>query len=184
MTEIQDDVSVQDSYEAYTISHVDMDVVRDTWLSWYNKERATLGLHAYVYDSQLDATALEWSQISKSRGYMDHRREVGDAYYDYWKINDWFIARGIQAKNVYRVTHSENIGWGTYRCSDTDCTQELIDAIRSTFDFYMGEKYQEYQPHYTSMTNAYFYSIGLGIVIDESTNRYYLTVHHVTEIIE
>ena len=81
------------------------------------------------------------------------------------------------------VTYSENIGYGPFNCSESDCTDELIANIRSTFDFYMSEKDQSYRPHYNSVMNAYFKEIGLGITIDESQNRYYLTVHYGTELL-
>ena len=163
-------------------SNIDMAKVRITWLSWYNGVRAQAGLTAYRYNEQLTRSAIAWSEQSEIKGYMDHKRNLGDSYYDYWKITDWFKNLGLEFKNVYRVTFTENIGWGPYRCSKSDCTDDLISAIRTTFDFYMAEKDKSYKPHYESVMNKYFKEIGLGIAIDEKAGKYYLTVHYGTEI--
>lgn len=91
------------------VENVDIAKVRGAWLSWNNDLRAEYNLDPYTYDKRLDATALEWSQISADRGYIDHRRNPGDSYYNYPIINQWFLDRGLDFKNVYRVTHTENI---------------------------------------------------------------------------
>ncbi len=164
-------------------SSIDMAKVRAAWLGWYNDVRAADGLYAYKYNEQLDRSAIVWSEASEAKGMMDHKRSPGDAYYDYNKITAWFADLGLVFKNVNRVTHTENIGWGMYKCSKSDCTDDLIKSIRSTFDFYMAEKDQSYKPHYNSVMNAYFKEIGLGIAIDQATGKYYLTTHYGTEII-
>lgn len=163
-------------------NNIDMDVVRDTWMQWYNDARAAEGLFAYRYNSQLNRTATNWSEVAKNRGYMDHKRPGTTAYYDYWAITDWFKNLGLEFKNIYRVTHTENIGWGPYNCNSSDCTQALLDSMRYSFDAYMAEKDQEYKAHYESVMNAYFTEIGLGVSIDESAKKMYLTVHYGTEI--
>jgi len=163
-------------------SNIDIARVRSTWLGWYNGVRAKAGLTAYKYNEQLNRSAIAWSEQSKIKGYMDHKRNPGDSYYDYYKIAAWFKDLGLEFRNVYRVTFTENIGWGPYKCSKTDCTDDLISAIRYTFDFYMAEKDKSYKPHYESVMNKYFNEIGLGIAIDEKAGKYYLTVHYGTEI--
>lgn len=173
-------LSSQTSNTSQTLENVDMAKVRGAWLSWNNDLRAEYNLDPYTYDTRLDVTALEWSQISADRGYIDHKRNPGDSYYNYPIINQWFLDRGLDFKNVYRVTHTENIWRGPYRCTQSDCTQKLIDAIRSTFDFYLSEKNRKYKPHRNSLINKYFKIIGLGIVVQDG--KYYLTVHYGTEI--
>lgn len=165
-------------------STIDMDRGRATWLGWYNDVRVAAGLHSYTNNDQLARTAFVWSENAEQRGYMDHRRDPGDVYYDYWKITDWFKNLGLEFKNVYRVTHSENISWGVYNCGaqQADCTDQLIDAIRPTFDLYMSEKDKAYKPHYSSVMNQYFNEIGLGLAVEASSNKFYLTVHYGTEI--
>lgn len=163
-------------------SNIDPDRIRQTWLSWMNAERATLGLHPYTYNDQLTRTATNWSNVSAARGYMDHKRPGTTAYYDYNAITSWYRDLGLEFANVNRVTHSENIGWDVYRCSATeaDCTDHAISKLRNVFDFYMREKGQAYSAHYDSMTNRYFNEIGLGIAIDGG--KIYYTTHYGTEI--
>ncbi|HMT27237.1 MAG TPA: CAP domain-containing protein [Candidatus Absconditabacterales bacterium] len=170
------------NYTATSIKNVDMNTVRQARLGWFNTERKLVGVPAYSYNARLDATALERSDYSKKNGTITHERNAGDGYYNYPVINQRFLDRGINPKNISRVTHSENIGRGVYKCSKADCTQNLITAIKSTFDFYMSEKGKSFRPHYNSMVNKYFGIIGLGISIDEAKGKYYLTVHYSTEL--
>lgn len=162
-------------------SNIDMNFVRATWLGWYNSARADLGLHAYTYNNYLNYSATTWSEYSLVVGVMSHKRPGQTAYYDYNMITQWFADLGITFKNVYRVTYSENIGRGYFSCNKTDCTQDFINAIRPTFDFYMAEKGKDYTAHYDSVMNAYFYEIGIGFAVDSSGNLY-TTVHYGTEL--
>lgn len=168
--------------EQRAIAGVDMDRVRETWLGWLNDARASQGLPAYTYNHHLHRTAATWSNFSADRLEMSHKRIGQTEYYDYPMITQWFADLGLEFENIYRVTYSENIGRGPFTCSEDDCTDELIDAIRDTFDFYMAEEDDEYQPHYTSVMNNYFTEIGLGIAIGTDSN-YYLTTHYGTKII-
>jgi len=166
--------------EEPSIANVDMDVVKSTWLAWYNEEREKELLDPYTYNPQLHSTASVWSQYSAAQGMIDHKRPGQSDYYDYELIKRWFSDLGIEFANVNTRTFTENIGTGLYLCSDDDCTQELIDAIRTTFDFYMSEKYESYQPHYTSVMNPYFTEIGMSIAL--KGNDYYITTHYGTSI--
>jgi hypothetical protein len=165
----------------YSIPWVDMSRVRLTWLTWYNEVRSDLNLNPYSYHPKLDITALEWSELSKRQWFITHRRNPSDSYYDYWKINSWFEEHWIKAKNVNRVTHTENIGYGYYSCSKSDCTDELIKSIKNTFLFFMSEKGKSYDAHYKSIIKKEFKYMWLGIAIDPSAKRYYLTVHYITD---
>lgn len=169
--------------DAFLPDNIDMSQVRSSWLSWNNEVRKQEGLHEYLYNNQLNRSAYVWSDFSKQRGQISHKRIGQTEYYDYNMITAWFANLGLKFQNVYRVTHTENIGAGPYRCDNTDCTQELINSIRSTFDHYMGEKNKEYRPHYNSVMNGYFNEIGLGISIDKENKKYYLTVHYGTKLI-
>lgn len=174
--------SFSSGYTEYRIKNVNLDTVRQARLGWFNTERKLVGVPAYNYNSKLDATALERSEYSKKNGTITHERNPGDGYYNYPIINQRFLDRGINPKNINRTTHSENIWRWVYKCSKTDCTQDLIAAIKSTFLFYMSEKGKSFRPHYNSMVNKYFTIIGLGITIDEAKGKYYLTVHYATEL--
>ncbi len=168
-------------FEEPSLPGIDMEEVRRVWLSWMNEERAKEGLHPYRLNPQLNRTALLWSAFSAERGEMSHRRPGQTAYYDYAMITEWFRGLGLEFANVNRVTYSENIGRSPYRCAEPVCTQELLAAIRSTFDFYMAEKDQAEQPHYTSVMNRYFHEIGVGIALG-SDGQYYITTHYATAI--
>jgi uncharacterized protein YkwD len=159
---------------------VDMNQVRSTWLTWLNDVRTDLGLNTFTYSQELNYTATKWSEIAKSRGYIDHKRVGQSSYYDYSMITDWFKSFGLEFKNVNSVTFTETIGYGYYSCKSDDCTQALIDGIKSTYNFIMNEKGKAYRPHYNSLVNAPFNQIGLGITTDG--NKYYLTLHYGTSL--
>lgn len=172
-------------------SRFDMKRVRTTWFSWINDARKKSGLPPYTENQQLDRTATDWAKTMRDRGIMSHKRNPGDTYYNYAKITAWFADHGVVAKNIYRVTHTENIGGGYLQCSQSDCTDELIAAIRPTFDAYMREGSNtegtsgngtSTRAHYNSVMNKYFQEIGMGVAIN-SDGKVFATTHYVTEII-
>jgi uncharacterized protein YkwD len=158
-------------------SNIDMDKVREAWLEWYNEERRSLGIHEYTYNDQLNRTATIWSQTSRDRGYMDHKRDTSSGYYDFYGILDWFKALGLEFEDDM---FSENIAWEMYYCdaSEDDCTQQMIDSVRKGFDFFIGEKGTSYTAHYDSMVSPNYNIIGFGVAIDDDANKFYLTVHY------
>lgn len=163
------------------IMGVDMDKVRSTWLWWYNDVRRNLWLQWYAFDSKLDATAYDWNKVFASGRWQNHhRRNPWDVYYDYSKITSWFKERGVVGKVVNGATTTENVWWGTYSCSSSDCTDNLIRSIRSTFDFFMSEKSYN-GAHYRSVMSSAFTKIGLSVIVEPSERRYYLVVHYITE---
>ncbi len=164
------------------ISNVDMSKVRNAWFSWYNDYRSTLNLWKYNHDPRLDKTAHDWNIIFSAEKWQNHhRRSAGDSYYDFPVIDTWFIDRGINPIVINRSKHTENVGYGYYSCSSSDCTDELITSIRSTFNFFMSEKGRSYDAHYRSIINPYFTKMGFDIIIVPSEKRYYITVHFITE---
>jgi uncharacterized protein YkwD len=168
-------------FEEPSIPGVDLYEVKHAWLGWYNDVRGSMGLQPLTYQKQLTRTAALWSKQAADTGSITHKRAGQTAYYDYTLMTSWFKDMGIEFANVDRTTFTENIGWGVYSCpKDGDCTQRFIDAVRSTFDFYMAEKGKTYSPHYNSIVNPEFRQIGLGIVT--KGNRYYLTAHYGTKI--
>lgn len=162
-------------------ANVDMDRVRATWLDWYNGHRTDAGLAPYASDATLDRTASNWSFYAVKRGTIDHRRAWKGAYYDYGAIRQWFADVGVTFANVRGTTFTENIGWGIYACDDADCTDELLAAVRTTYDFFLSEKGKQYRPHYNAIVHPHFTKMGLGIGVDSARNRYYVTAHFGTE---
>lgn len=167
-------LTLADSYP----KNVDMTKVRSTWLDWYNTARQSAKLYAFTYNTQLDKTALAWSETAKKRGYMNHKRDGQTSYYDYKLVKKWFAAQGVTFGKATGTVVTENIGWSPYSCTKKDCTSEMIKAIRYTFDFYMAEKRKKYRPHYNSVMSSDYKQIGLGISVDEVKKKLYLTVHY------
>lgn len=179
-------IAVYDQEDIYDLNNIDISKVKSTWMWWYNDVRGDLWKKAYLYDYTLEKTAKEWSELAKNRWEITHKRNTWDDYYDYSKITSWFKDRWVVCKNIYWVTHTENIGYWTFSCNDSECTDELISWIKSTFDFYMWEKYKDYQAHYNSIINSYFTKMWLWIELEERREwsyKYYLTVHYCTELI-
>lgn len=162
-------------------ANVDAKKVQSTWLGWYNAVRLKAKLVPYVYHSTLNRTATAWSTTAKERGYLNHKRNGQTAYYDYTLMKKWFVAQGVVFTGSGTL-FTENIGWGPYRCTKKDCTSEMINTIRYTFDAYMAEKGKSYRPHYNSIISSVYTKIGLGIVVDEKKGKLYLTVHYAKKV--
>ncbi len=156
---------------------IDMNRVRQEWLSWYNAERSKVGAPALSLHGDLSRTAVNWSNVAKSRGYIDHKRPGTSAYYDYSAIGRWFRDLGVTFKARSGSTYGESIAWNVYSCRDSECTDEAIKAVRSAFDFFYSEKGKGYRPHYDMMVAKGYTHMGLGVVFDASSRKYYLTAH-------
>lgn len=164
-----------------TPPNVDINRVRSTWMGWYNDVRNNLGLNPYSYDSRLEVTAYDWNQVFAAGKWLNHHtRKSWDGYYNFSVIDQWFKTRGINPPAKNGSKHVENVGYGYYRCSASDCTDELISAIRSTFNFYMSEKSYG-GAHYRSIANPNFSKIGFNIIVVPGESRYYITTHYITE---
>lgn len=170
-------VASQDS----AIPGVDLRRVREAWLSWYNDQRSTLDLPRYTFDPYLTRSATIWSEKAADRGFIDHSRDATIAGYDYASVKQWFLDLGLDFRNVGGITFTENIGWGPFKCTKEDCTDQLIAAVRTTFDYYLSEKDLSYRPHYNAIVSPSFRITGLGIAVKDG--KYYLTAHFGTEII-
>jgi uncharacterized protein YkwD len=169
------------SYAAFSINTGRVESAR---LDWTNALRKEQWLTAYVIDSKLTATATEWSSTAKTRWYISHERAKWDWYYNYQKIVQWFADRSIVFQNIFKATFSESIWYGYLSCTDGDCTDALIQSTKSTWNFYMSEKWKKSQPHYRALIHKYFWIMWVGVIVDEKLKRYYLTVHYGTKIVE
>ncbi len=161
-------------------ANIDLETIADTWLTWTNQTRAGQGLPAYTWNDQLTRTATVWAVYNKDRGYMNHKRPGTTAYYDYTAIENWFENLGLTFKNDGGYTYTENIGYGPYYCEEDDCTTDLLEAIRYTYDYFISEQGSSYSPHWNSIVASRFKEIGFGLTVDDDS--YYLTVHYATEI--
>lgn len=164
-------------------SEIDMKKVRQEWLSWYNAERAKVGVGALTLNGDLSRTATNWSNVAKTRGYIDHKRPGTTAYYDYNAIQQWFKNLGVTFKARSGSTFGESIAWNVYSCRDTECTDEAIKGIRSAFDFFYSEKGKSYRPHYDMMVAKGYTQMGMGVAFDKNSGKYYLTAHFGAEVV-
>jgi hypothetical protein len=165
-----------------SIPWVDIVRVREAWFDWYNDYRSSLGLGKLSYDPRLDVTAHDWNIVfSASKWQNHHRRNPWDAYYDFPVIDRWFTARGVNPKVINRAKHTENDGYGYYRCSESDCTDEMIASIRTTWNYFMSEKWKSYDAHYRTIIQPHFTKMGLDIMTVPWDNRYYIVIHFITE---
>lgn len=114
-----------------------------------------------------------------------HRPGQKKQGYDYGTMDNWFRDRGVHSVVRGRTNHTENTGYGYYSCpeEEIDCTDEMIQAIDTTYRYYMSEK--RFLPHnrmqalhYLSMLGNFDY-IGVGITV--RGNRYYMVIHYMTE---
>jgi hypothetical protein len=61
--------------------------------------------------------------------YSTHKRESSDGYYNYDSILNWFNGLGINFD--YKLTaFTENIAYNYYSCNKSDCTQDMITALK------------------------------------------------------
>ncbi|MDO4874105.1 MAG: CAP domain-containing protein [Candidatus Gracilibacteria bacterium] len=179
-------VSVNYSPESRTVGNVDMARVEQAWLGWVNGLRSEKGLAPYSTHHMLGKTAQEWAEFSRDRGYTTHGRP-GDGCigatnygcYNFGAIDKWFTERGVNAIVLNRSKHTENLGFGAFRCSHGDCTQAAIDSIRKTYNFFLSEKAYN-GVHYRTMVNPNFQKMGLGFA--EKNGTYYLAIHYATDL--
>lgn len=163
--------------------NIDLAEVEETRLQRNNELRTSKELKPYVLDADLTATAQAWSEQAALQNSIDHKRKPSDWYYNYSGIEKWFADRGVKFRNVNRVTFSESVGYGYYKCDKEDCTDDLIKAIKSTWSFYMKEQ-PYFGVHYKALVHPVFTTMGLGVAVNEETKRYYLTVHYAAELIK
>ena len=155
----------------------DMNRVRSTWLSWYNGIRSSKWLSPYLYDTKLDSTAHDWNIVfAWSRGTIYHERSPWDGYYNFSVIDKWFRDRWVNPPVINRIKHSENVSYAGYRCNKSDCTDDLITALQSSYNFFVNSP-----SHYPSIIQPNFTKIGIDVIVDSSDNRSYITVHYMTE---
>lgn len=158
--------------------------VRDAILSRHNEERNNVWVDPYIYNIDL-----EWSATTRATKLADshktsnlHLRNNWDWYYNYNSILSWFSNLWINfPKSVkWAASFSETVWYGTYKCSKSDCTQELINSIKRTWtNLIMKEKVSK-GSHYNAATMKHFTQMWVWIAIDKSNNRYYLVIHYWT----
>jgi uncharacterized protein YkwD len=162
------------------VPNVDMRALQKGWLDMYNDVRDERGLPPYRLSDHLSHTAALWSEKKAAQGFIDHKRTPTSSYYNYNEITQWFEDQGLEFQNVGGITFTENIGRGPYRCSASDCTAVLLEAMRQTFAFYLGEESRADRPHFNAIVNPKFEIMGVGVSV--KGGQYFVTTHFGTAI--
>lgn len=113
------------------IWNVDWDRVKQEWLAWHNYEREQKWLTPYTYNETMNFTALNWAQQianEQRKTWSTHARKSWDWYRNTESIRDRFASLWVKV-----VSFSESNAYGYYSCSKSDCTQEMIDAMKKCF---------------------------------------------------
>ena len=163
-------------------SNIDEQKVRDAILSRHNEERNNVWVNSYIYN--LD---LEWSATTRATKLADshktsnlHLRNSWDWYYNYNSILNRFSDLWINfpASVKWASSFSESIWYWSYKCSKSDCTQDLITAIKKTWTGLIMKEKNSNGSHYKAATMKHFTQMWVWIAIDKSNNRYYLVLHY------
>jgi len=158
-----------------SIPNVDLEQVRQTWTRRHNEARAKKWLPAYKYHNALEHTAFVRAKYLASINASTHKRLPSDNYYNYTSIKNRFASFGIYFDESRWTAFSENIAYQYYSCNKSDCTQDLINAIKKWFDFFMSEASYN-GAHYRAIMHPYFTEMGLWIGF--VGKRYYIVTHY------
>jgi len=165
-------------------SNIDEQKVRNAILSRHNEERKNVWSNPYNYNLDLEWSATTWAnKIAGSHKTSNfHLRNNWDGYYNYNSILNRFSNLWINFPESIKwaASFSESIWYGSYNCSKSDCTQELITAIKKTWtNIIMKEKYSTSdRSHYNAAVMKHFTQMWVWIAIDKPNNRYYLVIHY------
>lgn len=164
------------------ISNINVQKVRDAVLTWHNEERTSVWVNSYVYNLDLEWSATTWAnklaQSSKTSNL--HLRKTWDGYYNYNSILNRFSGLWIKFPSSVKwaSSFSESIGYWSYKCSKSDCTDELIKAIKKTWTWLIMKEKSSKGSHYRAAVMEYFTQMWVWIAIDKSHNRYYIVLHY------
>jgi hypothetical protein len=78
----------------------------------------------------------------------------------------------------WAASFSESVWYWGYKCSKSDCTQDLITAIKKTWTNLIMKEKSSKGSHYNAATMKHFTQMWAWIAIDKSNNRYYLVIHY------
>lgn len=164
------------------LPNIDIQKVRESILSWHNQERASLWRSAYKYS--LD---LEWSATTRANNLAVfgkiknlHARNASDWYYNYNSMTNWFSNLWITFWNApkWATSFSETVWRNVYKCDKSDCTQEIITAIKKTWNWLIMWEKASNGSHYKAAVMKHFTQMWVWIAIDKANNRYYLVIHY------
>jgi len=156
--------------------------VREAILSWHNQERKSLWYNTYRYNLDLEWSATLWANILADSGKTSnlHLRNIGDGYYNYDSMLNRFSNLWINfPKSIWwGASFSESIWYNTYKCSKSDCTEDLISAIKKTRTWLIMKEKTSMWSHYKAVIMKHFTQMWVWVAIDRSHNRYYIVFHY------
>ena len=163
-------------------SNINEQKVRDAILSRHNEERNNIWVNPYSYNLDLEWSATTWATIQADSHKTNnlHLRNAWDWYYNYNSMLNRFSNLWIKFPTSVKwaASFSESIWYGTYKCSKSDCTQDLITAIKKTWTNLIMKEKASKGSHYNAATMKHFTQMWAWIAIDKSNNRYYLVIHY------
>ena len=163
-------------------SNINEQEVREAILSWHNDERNSLWLNNYKYNLDLEwsATVRANKLANSSKTQNLHLRNSGDWTYSYTSILNRFSDLGIKfpASVKWAASFSESIWYWYYKCSKSDCTQDLINAVKKTRTWLIMKEKSANGSHYRAAVMKHFTQMWAWIAIDKSNNRYYIVLHY------
>lgn len=163
-------------------SNVDVKKVREAILSWHNSERISVWVNPYVYNLDLEWSATTRANVLAESGKTSnlHLRNAWDGYYNYKSMLSRFSNLWINfpSSAKWATSFSESIWYGTYKCSKTDCTDDLINAIKKTWTWLIMREKSSKGSHYRAAVMKHFTQMWAWIAIDKSHNRYYIVLHY------
>lgn len=163
-------------------SNVDVKKVREAILSWHNDERNSVWVNPYVYNLDLEWSATTWANKLANSGKTSnlHLRNPWDGYYNYNSMLSRFSDLWIKfpASVKWAASFSESVWYGTYKCSKSDCTQELINAVKKTWTSLIMKEKSTDGSHYRAAVMRHFTQMWAWIAINKSHNRYYIVLHY------
>jgi hypothetical protein len=176
--ELEKNIVTQDEL----ITNVDRDKVQSAWLEWHNTERRSLWLDEFKLNESLNFSSLEWAQhvakLNNTTDDINHKRNKNDPYYSYYSILDWF--NGIWIDFDYNWTaFTENIAYQYYSCNKSDCTNEMITALKKWYNFFLNEKRETNEnkkAHYKAIVHPYFNEIWVWVTL--VGKRYWVVSHY------
>ena len=167
-------------------SNIDEQKVRNAILSWHNDERKSLWRSLYVYNLDLEWSATTRANKLSISGKTSnlHPRKSWDWYYNYDSMLERFSDLWINFPRSigWNPSFSESIWYNVYKCSKSDCTDDLINAIKKTRTWLIMKEKTSNGSHYRAATMKHFTQMWAWIAINKSNNRYYLVIHYGIEI--
>ncbi len=178
-------LKLSDGQSYQTLENIDFDQVRSAWLQWHNDLRATQGLAPYRYHSDLEKSAKSWADQLANLAIKSgtHKRKEADSYYSYASIKERFSDFGIffPKETGGRNAFSESVGYRSFSCASSDCTEALITATKRIFDTFAAEG--KNGAHYKAIMMPHFTQLGLGFQLDSAKKTIYVVIHYAGDLL-